>query len=62
MKWFCISPVLRIGDQVLTFDVFWSKHLQEVRSTVYIHVQSIEQMWLSIYICIIIFFHEKAVS
>ena len=25
----------------LTFDVFWSKHLQEVRSTVYIHVQSI---------------------
>ena len=36
-----ISPILRIGDQVPTFDVFWSKHLQEVRSTVYIHVQSI---------------------
>ena len=35
------SPILRIGDQVLTFDVFWPKHLQEVRSTVYIHVQSI---------------------
>ena len=34
------SPILRIGDQVPTFDVFWSKHLQEVRSTVYIHVQS----------------------
>ena len=31
---------LRIGDQVLRFDVFWPKHLQEVRSTVYIHVQS----------------------
>ena len=36
-----LSPILRIGDQVLTFDVFWPKHLQEVRSTVYIHVQSI---------------------
>ena len=35
------SPILRIGDQVLTFDVFWPKHLQEVRSTAYIHVQSI---------------------
>ena len=35
------SPILRIGDQVLTFDVFWPEHLQEVRSTVYIHVQSI---------------------
>ena len=35
------APILRIGDQVLTFDVFWSKHLQEVRSTAYIHVQSI---------------------
>ena len=35
------TPILRIGDQVLTFDVFWPKHLQEVRSTVYIHVQSI---------------------
>ena len=34
------SPILRIGDQVLRFDVFWPKHLQEVRSTVYIHVQS----------------------
>ena len=39
-----ISPILRIGDQVLTFDVFWPKHLQEVRSTVYIHGQSIKQM------------------
>ena len=38
------SPILRIGDQVLTFDVFWPKHLHEVRSTVYIHVQSIKQM------------------
>ena len=38
------APILRIGDQVLTFDVFWPKHLQEVRSTVYIHVQSIWQM------------------
>ena len=36
-----ITPILRIGDQVLTFDVFWPKHLQEVRSTIYIHVQSI---------------------
>ena len=36
-----ISPILRIGDQVLTFDVFRPKDLQEVRSTVYIHVQSI---------------------
>ena len=36
-----ITPILRIGDQLLTFDVFWPKHLQEVRSTVYIHVQSI---------------------
>ena len=36
-----LTPILRIGDQVLTFDVFWPKHLQEVRSTVYIHVQSI---------------------
>ena len=36
-----ISPILRIGDQVLTFDVFWPKHLQMVRSTVYIPVQSI---------------------
>ena len=36
-----ITPILKIGDQVLTFDVFWPKHLQEVRSTVYIHVQSI---------------------
>ena len=35
------TPILRIGDQVLTFDVFWPQHLQEVRSTVYIHVQSI---------------------
>ena len=35
------APILRIGDQVLTFDVFWPKHLQEVRSTVYIHGQSI---------------------
>ena len=35
------APILRIGDQVLIFDVFWPKHLQEVRSTVYIHVQSI---------------------
>ena len=35
------SPILRIGDQVLTFDVFWPKHLQEVTSTVYIHVLSI---------------------
>ena len=34
------TPILRIGDQVLRFDVFWPKHLQEVRSTVYIHVQS----------------------
>ena len=33
-----------IGDQVLTFDVFWPKHLQEVKSTVYIHVQSMQQM------------------
>ena len=39
-----IPPILRIGDQVLTFDVFWPKHLHEVRSTVYIHVQSIKQM------------------
>ena len=31
---FFSSPILRIGDQVLTFDVFWPKHLQEVRSTV----------------------------
>ena len=42
---FCIeeskTPILRIGDQVLTFDVFWPKHLQEVRSTVCLHVQSI---------------------
>ena len=38
------TPILRIGDQVLTFDVFWPKHLHEVRSTVYIHVQSIKQM------------------
>ena len=37
----CLTPILRIGDQVLTFDVFWPKHLHEVRSTVYIHVQSI---------------------
>ena len=36
-----LTPILRIGEQVLTFDVFWPKHLQEVRSTVYIHVQSI---------------------
>ena len=36
-----ISPILRICDQVLTFDVFWPKHLREVRSTAYIHVQSI---------------------
>ena len=36
-----LAPILRIGDQVLTFDVFWPKHSQEVRSTVYIHVQSI---------------------
>ena len=35
------TPILRIGDQVLKFDVFWPKHLQEVRSTVYIHGQSI---------------------
>ena len=35
------TPILRIGEQVLTFDVFGPKHLQEVRSTVYIHVQSI---------------------
>ena len=35
-----IAPILRIGDQVLRFDVSWPKHLQEVRSTVYIHVQS----------------------
>ena len=55
------TPILRIGDQVLTFDVFWPKHLQEVRSTDYIHVQSMYQMWLSIYICIIFFFHGKAV-
>ena len=40
----CVTPILRIGDQVLTFDVFWPKHLHEVRSTVYIHVQSIKQM------------------
>ena len=38
---FSKTPILRIGDQVLTFDVFWPKHLQEVRSTVCIHVQSI---------------------
>ena len=38
---YSLSPILRIGDQVLTFDVFWPKHLQEVRSTVYIHGQSI---------------------
>ena len=36
-----ISPILRIGDQVPTFDVFWPKHVQEVRLTVNIHVQSI---------------------
>ena len=36
-----ISTILRIGDQVLTFGVFWPKHLQEVRSTVYRRVQSI---------------------
>ena len=36
-----LTPILRIGDQMLTFDVFWPKHLHEVRSTVYIHVQSI---------------------
>ena len=29
------TPILRIGDQVLTSDVFWPQHLQEVRSTVY---------------------------
>ena len=34
------TPILRIGDQVPKFDVFWPKHLQEVRSTVNIHVQS----------------------
>ena len=34
------TPILRVGDQVPTFDVFWPKHLQEVRSTVNIHVQS----------------------
>ena len=34
-------PVLRIGDQVPKFDVFWPKHLQEVRSTVNIHAQSV---------------------
>ena len=36
-----ITPVLRIGDQVPKFDVFWPKHLQEVRSTVNIHAQSL---------------------
>ena len=35
------TPILRIGDQVPTFDVVWPKQLQEVRATVYIHVQSI---------------------
>ena len=36
------SLILRIGDQVPTLDVFWPKHLhvQEVRSNVNIHVQS----------------------
>ena len=24
------TPILRIGDRVPTFDVFWPKHLQEV--------------------------------
>ena len=38
------THILRIGDQVLTFDVFWPKHLHEVRSTVCIHVQPIKQM------------------
>ena len=38
---FFFSPILKIGDQVLTFDVFWPKYLQEVRPTVDIHVQSI---------------------
>ena len=27
------TPILRIGNQVPTFDVFWPKHLHEVRST-----------------------------
>ena len=53
------TPILRIDDQVPTLDVFWPKHLKEVRSSVYIHVQSLYQMCLSIYICIIIFFMEK---
>ena len=35
-----LTPNFRIGDQVPTFDVFWHNHLQEVRSTVYIHIQS----------------------
>ena len=44
LKVMSLTPILRIGDQVLAFDVFWPKHLQEVRSTVYIHVQSMQQM------------------
>ena len=36
-----ISPILRIGDQVPTFDVFWPKHLQEVRSTVLKYTRSV---------------------
>ena len=39
-----LSPILRTGDQVPTFNVFWSEHLQEVRLTVNIHVQSMQQM------------------
>ena len=35
-----LTRILRIGDQVPTFDVFWPKHLQEVRSTVNAHAQS----------------------
>ena len=39
-----VTPILRIGDQVPTFDVFWPKHFLEVRSTVNIHAQSMLQM------------------
>ena len=34
------TPILKIGDQVPTLDVFWPKHLHKVRSTGYIHVPS----------------------
>ena len=35
-----VFHLLRIGDQVPKFDVFWPKHLQEVRYTVNIQAQS----------------------